>query len=1050
MRFRLKRLGHCLALAALMLSATVAWSQVTTANLSGSVQDSSGSVIPGAEIHLSNNDSGLTYNATSNEVGDFVFSVLPTGTYTLSIVSDGFKGYEATGIRLAASQNVRQVHALEVGALTETVTVEGAPPLIATQASEQTESINQEKVSELPLGRRNVTQVLKLSSGVDVGGGSLRINGMGKSGTGVTVNGTDANSNPSEGRSLENYGGRNYMDVMSIEGIEEVQIMRGIMKAENGGVISGTINLISKRGTNQWHGSALENYRSHIFNARDPFQTNRDDNGALLSKNREVFNQFGGSLGGPIVKNKLFFFGTFEGYRETASQRVSGTVPSSSLRQTILQALPFAETRSLIDTIPEPTVVLDEFRGRVETVGTRERRDNTLNLRADYRPEDNSNLSFSYTRGRPFGLDPRYNLNGANDREYSYINNRYNAQFTKTGSTWVSETRFGYNYSDMERLDNFFGDEFISPRGESVPWQGRIPRLNIQTPTGGIGMGSAEVWLMEGATTTYDQKFTLIRGNHTFKTGARVIWNTGNRTNPENPSYDFNSIEDMQAGIINGATISFGSNGPHTSRMYEVGGFVQDDWRVTSKLMLNLGLRYDYYSNNVVTPTGSIPVTNKNLESPTNGLQGFQFGARRPEDNPTNADSWVNLGPRAGFAFELNQKTVIRGGVGIMFAGQVPALMRQSVAGPDIPFRVSYSAAESAALGVQYPFTNEQIIPIALADIQSKGTELVFSLIDPNLQNPYTINYQFNIQRQLSRDLMWEIGYVGTRGVKWPMHRRFNLPDRETGIRPNPLIIPGGPYYVDSSESVMNHSLQTSLRKRMSNNLSFDVHYTWGKTFAYQGGDVGVYYGTDAVANIQEFFDVSIEKGNPGFDTTHRVVADIIYELPQFTNMSGPVKTIIGGWQMSAIYSGNTGNPLTVNQGCSNGWACRGDYVGGNIRAADGATFGSPRVGSHQDVQYINPAAFEPITEVGGVAIRPGNVANGFVRGPGQWNVDFSLSKKIQISETVGLQLRADMFNFLNHVNLTSLEGRADNSDFGTLDAARSMRNMQMGARITF
>ncbi len=1028
-----------------------AWAQVTTANLSGTVQDGSGAVIPGAPVTLTNDDTGLTYNAETGPAGGFNFSVLPTGTYTLSIDAPGFKAYRATGIRLVASANVRQVHTLEIGQLTETVEVEGAPPLVATEASEQTESIDNEKVSELPLGRRNVTSVLKLSSGVDTGNGGIRINGLGKSGAGVTVNGTDANSNPSEGRALENYGGRNYMDIMSIEGVEEVQVMRGVMKAENGGVVTGTVNLISKRGTNQWHGSGVWNYRSEKFNARNPFQTNYDSSGQLLPKNREVFNQFGGSLGGPIIKNKLFFFLTYEGYRGYASRFVTGTVPTDSFRQTILQALPFPETKTLMSTIPSPSTILDENRGRAESVGSEVRTDNTWNIRGDYRPTDNGNLSFSYVRGRPFGLDPRYNLNGANDREYSYIQDRYNAQYTHTGSNWVSESRWGYNYADMDRLDNYFGDQFISPLGETVEWQGRIPRLNIQTPTGSLGLNSAEVWQMKGATSTYDQKFSLIRGNHTFKVGGRLLWTTGNRTNPENPSYDFNSVEDMMANRINGATISFGSNGPHKSRMYEWGGFVQDDWRVNNKLMLNLGIRYDYYSNAVVKPTGSIDVINKNLELPPNAdFTNFAFGARRPRENETNPDKWVNLGPRVGFAYQANQKTVVRGGVGIMFAAQVPALLRQSTAGPDIPFRVNYSAAESAALGVKYPYTNEQIIPIAKQDIQAKGTELVFSLITPDLQNPYTINYQLNIQRELKTDLMWEIGYVGTRGVKWPMHRRFNLPDRLTGIRPNPSIIPGGPYFVDMGESVMNHSLQTSLRKRFSHNFSGDLHYTWGKTFAYQGGDVGVYYGTDAVANIQDFFNLSIEKGNPGYDTTHRVVADLIYELPHLANMAAPARMILGGWQLSTIYTGTTGSPITISQGCSNQWACRADFTGGNLLASNGTTFGNPRVGGHQDVQWINPAAFQKVPEVGGVAIRPGNVANGLVRGPGQWNVDFSLSKRFEFTEGIGLQIRADTFNFFNHVNLTSLNGNVESSDFGTLDSALNMRTMQVGARITF
>ena len=246
-----------------------------------------------------------------------------------------------------------------------------------------------------------------------------------------------------------------------------------------------------------------------------------------------------------------------------------------------------------------------------------------------------------------------------------------------------------------------------------------------------------------------------------------------------------------------------------------------------------------------------------------------------------------------------------------MFAAQVPALLRQSVAGPDIPFRVRYSANEANRLGVRYPFSNEEIIPIALQDIRESGNELVFSLITPDLQNPYTINYQFNIQRQLAEDLMWEIGYVGTRGVKFPMHRRFNLPDRQTGIRPHPTLIPGGAYFVELGESVMNHSLQTSLRKRFSRNLSFDVHYTWGKTIAFTGGDVGVYYGTDATSGIQDFFNLAIERGNPGFDTTHRAVADLIYELPRFNAFSAPLRGILGGWQIAGIYSGIPGRPAS-------------------------------------------------------------------------------------------------------------------------------------------
>ncbi len=1050
MRFRFTTAA--LALTLLLFSATATWAQVTTATLFGTVQDSTGAVIPGGDATVTNDDTGLVYTAPIGGAGGFVFNVLPTGTYTLRLETDGFKAYESTGIALAASQIVRQTHTLEIGNLTETVTVEGRPPLVSTEASEQTESLNTLKVTELPLSRRNVTQILKLSSGVDVGGGSLRINGMGKSGTGVTVDGTDANSNPSEGRALEQYGGRNYMDVMSIEAVEEVQIMRGIMKAENGGVISGTINLISKQGSNAFHGSAFENYRSHVFNARNPFQTNINSDGSQVSKNREVFNQFGGSFGGPVVKNRLFFFATYEGYRETASQRVTGTVPSTALKTQILRALPFQQTKTLMDTIPEPNLLLDENRGRVETVGTRLRRENHLIARADYRITDTSNLSFIYTRNRPFGGDPRYNLNHANDREYIYRTDRTTMNYTKSSPTWVSETRFGWNHADMDRLDNFFTN--IDPDvGENVEFQGRIPRFRLRGVGGTLNLGSAEVFAMDGNTYTFDQKITKNMGKHTLKFGARFVRYGGSRTNPENPRYEFLNVEEMFSQTVNGAVISFGSNGPHNHRMYEVGGFVQDDWRLNQRLTLNLGLRYDFYSNNTTEAKSDIDVTAKNLELPPGAdFTNFAFGGRRPVSSPTDHDGWVNLGPRLGFAYRLDEagKTVIRGGAGIMFAAQIPAVLRQSTAGPDIPFRVRYNAAESAALDVRYPFTNEQIIPISLRDIQAKGTELVFSLITPDIQNPYTINYQFNIQRQLSSDLMFEIGYVGTRGIKFPMHRRFNLPDRATRIRPNPKIIPGGPYFVDMGESVMNHSLQTSLRKRFSKNFSGDFHYTYGKTIAFTGGDVGVYYGTDATSGVQDFNNLAIERGNPDFDTTHRAVGDLIYELPKFQGSSGAVKNILGGWQIAGIYSGTTGQPTRITQGCSQSWQCRADYAGGNLYASGGTTFGSARPGSHQDVQYLNPAAFNKIPEVRGIAQRVGNVGNGLVRRPGQWTVDFSLSKNFTVKESVRLQLRADMFNALNHVNLGSLQGNIENSDFGTLDSAGAMRQMQMALRISF
>src|ERR1043165_53972 len=261
-------LPRCIALG--LLFSLNALTQVTTANFYGTVTDSSSASVPSAVVTMVHNDTGAAVSRVSDAAGEFGFDFLRVGTYTLRIEAKGFKRFESKNIELVAGQAVRQTFALEVGAITETVSVEGTAPLVSAASSEQSQTFDSQKVTELPLGRRNVSGVLRLSPGIDIGTGrSPRINGLGASGTGISVDGTDANSNP-EQRSIAQYGNINYIDVMSIDAVQEVQMVRGILPAEFGGVVGGQVNLISKSGTNSWHGSLFENYQSHLFNARSP------------------------------------------------------------------------------------------------------------------------------------------------------------------------------------------------------------------------------------------------------------------------------------------------------------------------------------------------------------------------------------------------------------------------------------------------------------------------------------------------------------------------------------------------------------------------------------------------------------------------------------------------------------------------------------------------------------------------------------------------------------------------------------------------------------
>src|SRR5207237_8878245 len=421
-------------------------------------------------------------------------------------------------------------------------------------------------------------------------------------------------SNP-EGRGVSQYGCENYIDIMSVEAIQEVQLVKGVMPAEYGGVVGGQVNLISKSGSNTFHGSLLENYQGDALNARDIFLP------STTAKPHVVFNQFGGPLGGPIIRRKAFFFGTYEGYREEAFTRVQGTVPTEALRSQILAALPFPETKIVLDTMPLPTEPRNEDVGFFVGARNRDRRENHVVAKTDIGILRGGNLSVTYTRMRPFSLIPRINVDGSNDREFRHRQDRVATNFVLPRGRWVSESRVGWNKSEMERVDRFF--EIMDPHhAEANIWGRRMGQISV---SGLFSTPGTEVWDMDGTAYTVDQKISRPAGNHLLKAGVRWARQTGSRSNPENPVFQFQNKTDLFANIPSLVRPTFGAP-PHESHMDEFGGFLQDDWRVSSSLVLNLGVRYDYYGTVKLVPTTDVPVQIVNLAAPSD-LRKMDFGA---------------------------------------------------------------------------------------------------------------------------------------------------------------------------------------------------------------------------------------------------------------------------------------------------------------------------------------------------------------------------------------------------------------------------------------
>jgi hypothetical protein len=1046
MRDVFRRLFRSAATALLLFSSSYVDAQVTTATLVGLVRDNSAAVIPGASVLATHEGTGVSREGVTDANGEFVLSALPSGPYTVRIELTGFKTISQRAVQLGAGQTVRQTFTLEVGAMSETVTVTGEAPLVQTSMSLQADSVGSQEVRELPVNRRNIQGLIGLTAGVVItgtgaagGSGGVQMNGVASGGTGITVDGTEANSNP-EGRSMTQYGSENQISVMSLDSIAEIQIVKGVLPAEYGGVAGGQINVISRSGTNKFNGSAFYSGQNEKWNARDFFSTAQKPVGS--------FNQYGGTLGGPVLRNKMFFFGTYEGYHERVELNLNTTVPYQAVRDEVLSALPYPETKIALDTLYLPTEPIVSATGVVNTqvgrwrgLGVRRRSENHIVAKTDMAVLNGANLSVTYTRLRPFSVDPRPNPNAVNDREFPNQQDRIAAQYVMTRGAWVSESRVGWNKAYLARLDKFLSVIGPNQPAEIMPYGRRVASFSI---SGLFGTAHSEILQMAGTAYSLEQKFSRGFQRHLVKAGFRYMRETGSHINPEDPAFTYQTYADLLANVVNSHNTTYGAP-PHGSRMDQYGGFIQDDWRLGNSFVLNLGLRWDYYGVAKVFATSPVPVELVNLENPTD-LRKLDFGPKRDPLEPYEPDG-NNVGPRMGFAWTLGQHeaTVIRGGVGYLYSPTLPMTVRQAVNHPTIPYRVVYNRTESAARNVRWPLYTDDALPLAQAD--SAGRAAVFSLIDTNLSAPYTIQSMVSVQQAFGRTMAAEIGYIRTDGNDFPLQRQFTQAfDRQTGLRPNPAIGAPGGYYVDSSQTLAYNGLQTSLRRRFSNKYSWDVNYTLGKSESTQGGDLSVYYIT-SFNNIQDFWNPELDYGPSTNDIRHRLNASFIYELPDVAGGHGVVNGVLGGWQISAIVQARSGGALTVTQPSGIGNSRPDVAPGVDLVVAD---WKDTCVAS--GCNYLNTAGFVrvPTSSVTTATLRPGTFMPQMVRGPGDFNMHTTLAKSFALRAGTRLQVRAEAFNVLNIKNYNNPQGNMNNAEFGRITGAGRGRVLQVGARYTF
>ena len=1012
-RQKLVQLLPALGFAAVTLPA-----QVTTGTLYTITTDPSGAAIGGVSVSLQNTATSAVIRQSCDDLGECTFTFLPPGSYTASIGATGFKTLEVSGLQVEAAQNIRRKFTLSLGEVIEKVSVSGAAPIVNAVSTEQLESLNSATLTELPVARRRASELFQIDTsvsrtpGTSNTSGSFRVNGLGAGATSMTMDGIPASAHPGSPQGGFR-GGFNYIEIASMEAIETVDIAKGVFSAEYGRSMSGNINVVTKTGTNQWHGSLFHLFNADELNARPVF---------LARRPPTTFNQFGGSFGGPIVKNRIFIFGVYEGYRDRRSTTINGSVPTPRLRDAMLAAFP--SYKLLLDNFFLPNQPFAAGAATGAYVGPGPIRANTEHfvVKPDVWLTSRNRLTATWVSDRP----DLYQQNGpAQDaaRAFTGSLDRVNITYTTFRPAWSAETRYGWNRVDNTRLDRFF-DVADPNKQESKLGNRRVPGISAL----GFGIQGENNFIGNAPQWNVEQKVTWQIGRHSLKAGGILSRRRFGEGDVGNPVLTYNTEQDLISNIPVNAQFNFGFD-RWVGRQIDFGLFLQDDWRISRKLVLNLGLRYDYFDHMVAEGLNGGP--------PHFAIASFSDFARfalspfRPFDNPYDRDPF-SMGPRFGFAYnpDGNGKTVVRGGLGFMHAPVNTSIFEQSANNAlDQPFRIDLSRTEVVRLGLKFPVYNEDVLPLVGAGSAAPA----YQLVDPHIHTPYAINYTLGIEHALSSSLMFETAFVGTRGVKFVLPRIYNQPDAVTGVRPNPAL--GQSRYWDNSDSSIFSSWQTSVRQRYSRHLSGAFHYTWGKTLAYMYGDI-----TYAIPTfIQDFFDVKSNRGRPPADVQHTVVADFIYDLPWFAGARPLLKGALAGWQASGVFRAQTGFPLSATEASARAFG-RPDLIDPAHAVID------------TGLQYLNRAAFQavPVSPVSGQQIRAGNEGNGFLTSPGLWNLDFSLGKNFRITERVQFQFRADMLNGLNHANLNVVETNLNNSRFGQRTGSTDQRSVQFHTRLTF
>ncbi|MGA2984110.1 MAG: TonB-dependent receptor [Terriglobia bacterium] len=1081
-----------------LLLAGPARAQYTTASLGGTVVDASGASMPDVKVTVRNNGTGLVQIATTGPNGTFVFPNLPVGTYTATLVKPGFETYVQEGITLAVNQAASLTFTLQVGRVAQTVTVTGNTSLVTTSSAAVGQLVNQQSVVDLPLNGRETESLVFLAAGVtnvtshycaaNCEGGVYpseqyaKVNGSSSNGVNYQLDGTDNN---------DTYINAN-LPFPNPDAVQEFNVETSNMSAAFGNAVGGVVNVVSKSGTNRVHGDGFEFVRNGDMNARNFFAPVED----TLKR-----NQFGGSIGGPIKKDKLFFFGTYQGTRvRSTPQSNIKFVPTQAEREGDFSDLcpggfgeggicAPANGTQLVNPVTGAAyegnqIPTSDFSGVSEYFlkyippPNGPGRQLTFAGAESIQTDDQFLVKIDYNRGKhqisgryffvnfnepPFV--PKVNILQADGMDNLVrvqtisVNDVYNATPHLMFNTW-----FGWN---QQNGGSRSGAPFsMQTAGVNIA-STAIPEISLSVG-GGFNISTDHQGDFDRGDQTGREVVTLLKGTHQLQFGGEALRVRAPMANEYEQNGIFNFTSDLSGDNITDFMLG------QLSQFIQAGGiylnftgidwsaFVQDSWRATPRLTLNAGLRWDPFLP-YQDSEGRVGcfVPGAQSQRYPNSPVGLIFGGKNHDPGCPSASIYPNLSnfaPRLGFAYRLTDdgRTSLRGGAGYYYQPPNTVAFQDVVGIPPFAPIISLSdvsfANPYASGGIANPFPAEYGPSLPGADAPFPADISFTQIFERDFHTPQMLTWNLTMERQFAGSWLVRAAYSGNKGT-----HLFGTADQESGLQElNPAIyIPGQSTeantqqrrlypsfgFVNAITSSINsnyNSLGFSVEKRLSHGLSMLANYTWSKGLN-DFAPVGAYNSnTDP-------FNREFDYGPSDDDIRNIVKFSGVYQLPGIKQGGIPGR-LANGWRLSTIVNWQGGFPFSIFSEYDNSfsavYADRADLTTSSIQAA---TLSASRSHGQLIQQWFNTAAFAP-NQVGTF----GNTGKNILRGPGLFNTDLALLKDTRISERTSLQFRAEFFNVFNSVNFGMPDNGLTDSAFGQITSAANPRILQFALKFVF